>query len=215
MLNERTLEVSEFHNRRVMKSLVEMHGGTVEATSDGLGKNSEFTDRFPTLSVSDVAADEADDSPDEPKSYPCHRILIVDDLPPAAFIYATLLRSLGQRVSTAENGAEALKMIERETPDLILSDISMPVMNGYDLAQEIRRRPEWNDIYLVAVTGYGQEDDKRQAWEAGFDNHVLKPISKEDLEHLFVSSIMHKNTCDGPHIRKKTTRSIRELLKRI
>ncbi len=153
----------------LVKSLVEMHGGTVEATSDGLGKGSEFTVRLPILQASDVVAEEATDLPDETRSFPSHRILIVDDLRPAATIVATLLRSRGQQVRTAASGAEALAMIEQEKPDLILSDISMPEMNGYELAQEIRRRPEWNDIWLVAVTGYGQESDKKPAKEAGFN----------------------------------------------
>ena len=78
-------------------------------------------------------------------------------------------------------------MIEEEKPDLVLSDISMPEMTGHELAQEIRRRPEWNDICLVAVTGYGQESDKKQAIEVGFNMHVAKPISKAELERLLVS----------------------------
>jgi len=175
----------------LVKSLVEMHGGTVEAASAGLGKGSEFTVRLPILQVNDdVAA--ATDSPDEPKSFPCRRVLIVDDLPPAAFMIAKLLRSWGQQAGTAGNGIEALAMIEREKPDLILSDISMPEMNGYELAQAIRRRPEWNDIYLVAVTGYGQEDDKKRAREVGFNDHVVKPIRKNDLERLLVSCPYHR-----------------------
>ena len=146
----------------LVKSLVEMHGGTVEATSDGLGKGSEFTVRLPILQASDVVPEEANELPDETRAFPFHRILIVDDVPPAALLVATMLRSWGQQVCTAESGAEALAMIEQEKPDLILSDISMPGMNGYELAQEIRRRPEWNDIWLVALTGYGQESDKKR-----------------------------------------------------
>ena len=75
-------------------------------------------------------------------------------------------------------------MIEQEKPELILSDISMPGMTGHELAQAIRRRPEWNDIWLVAVTGYGQESDKKAAKEAGFNDHLVKPISTTNLECL-------------------------------
>ena len=172
----------------LVKSLVEMHGGTVEATSDGLGKGSQFTVRLPLLRTNDVVPEEAIDAPGEKRSFPSHTILIVDDVQPAAFLVATLLRRhWGQRVRTASSGAEALAMIEQEKPELILSDISMPEMNGHELAQEIRRRPEWNDICLVAVTGYGQESDKRLAMEAGFNSHVVKPISNKDLERLLVS----------------------------
>ena len=168
----------------LVKSLVEMHGGTVEATSDGLGNGSEFTVRLPILQASDVLPEEANDLSDETKSFPFNRILIVDDVPPAALLVAIMLRSKGQQVRTAESGPEALAMIEQEKPSLILSDISMPGMNGYELAQEIRRRPEWNDIWLVALTGFGRESDKKLSKEAGFNSHLVKPISTEDLECL-------------------------------
>ena len=168
----------------LVERLVEMHDGTVEATSDGLGKGSEFTVRLPILQASDIASEEAHDLPHETRSFPSHRILVVDDLSPAATTVAALLRSKGQQVRTAESGAEALTMTEQEKPELILSDISMPEMNGYELAQEIRRRPEWNAIRLVAVTGYGQESDRKAAKEAGFNDHLVKPISRKDLECL-------------------------------
>ncbi len=168
----------------LVKSLVEMHGGTVEATSDGWGKGSEFTVRLPILQASDVVAEEASDLPDETRSFPSRRILVVDDLWTAAHILSTVLRSRGQKVRTAGSGAEALAMIEQEKPELVLSDISMPEMTGYELAQAIRRRPEWNDVCLVAVTGYGQETDKKAAKEAGFNDHLVKPITTTNLECL-------------------------------
>ena len=168
----------------LVKSLVEMHGGTVEATSDGLGNGSEFTVRLPIHQASDALSEEGDDLPGEMRSFPFNRILIVDDVPPAAMLVAIMLRSKGQHVRTAESGPEALAMIEQEKPSLVLSDISMPGMNGYDLAHEIRRRPEWNDIWLVALTGYGRDSDKKAAKAAGFNSHLVKPISTEDLECL-------------------------------
>jgi CheY-like chemotaxis protein len=174
----------------LVRSLVELHGGTVEATSDGLGMGCEFTVRLPILQASDVVPEDTNELPDERRSFPCRRILVVDDLGPAAFVVATLLRSRGQRVRTAASGAEALAMIEQEKPELILSDISMPEMTGYELAEEIRRRPEWNDIALVAVTGYGQESDTKLTREAGFNSHVVKPISIQILERLLLTSIL-------------------------
>ncbi len=171
----------------LVKSLVELHGGTVEATSDGLGKGSQFTVRLPILQASDVVPEEANDLPRKTRSFPSRRILVVDDLCPAAKMVATILRSKGQQVRTAASGVEALAMIEEEQPDLIISDISMPGMDGYKLAHEIRRRPEWNVIWLVAVTGYGQESDKKAAKEAGFNDHLVKPISTGDLECLLTS----------------------------
>ena len=168
----------------LVKSLVDVHGGTVEATSDGPGKGSEFTVRLPILQASDVVPEEANDLPHKTRLFPSRNILVVDDLQPAAKMVATLLRSRGQQVRTAMSGVEALTMVEHEQPDLIISDISMPGMNGYELAQEIRRRPEWNDIWLVAVTGYGQQSDKKAAKEAGFNDHLVKPISTVKLECL-------------------------------
>jgi PAS domain S-box-containing protein len=171
----------------LVRSLVELHGGTVEATSDGLGKGCEFTVRLPILRASDVVREEA--TANGKRSFPSRRILVVDDLGPSAFAVATLLRSRGQQVRTATSGVDALAMIEQEKPELILSDISMPEMTGYELAQEIRRRPEWNDIALVAITGYGQESDIKLTREAGFSSHVVKPISIQILEHLLLTSI--------------------------
>jgi CheY-like chemotaxis protein/two-component sensor histidine kinase len=166
------------------KNLVAMHGGTVEANSDGLGKGSEFTVRLPVLQTSDVVSEEADNLPGKAKSFPVNRILIVDDVPPAALLVAIMLQAKGQQVRTAESAAEALAMIEEEKPSLILSDISMPGMSGYDLAHEIRRRPQWDDIRLVALTGLGQDSDRKLSQEAGFNAHLVKPIGIEDLECL-------------------------------
>ena len=168
----------------LVKSLVELHGGAVEATSEGSGKGSEFIVRLPIPQATDVVPEEANDLPHETRVFPPHRILVVDDVWPAAKTVATILRSRGQQVRTAASGTEALAMIEQERPDLIISDISMPGMTGYELAQEIRRRPEWNDIWLVAVTGYGQESDKKAAKESGFNDHLVKPISTTNLECL-------------------------------
>jgi PAS domain S-box-containing protein len=168
----------------LVQNLVAMHGGSVEAKSDGLGSGSEFTVRLPILQASEVLPHDANTLPDKARSFPVNRILIVDDVPPAALLVAIMLQAKGQQVRTAESGAEALAMIEEEKPTLVLSDISMPGMSGYDLAHEIRRRPQWNDIRLVALTGFGQESDKRLSQEAGFNAHLVKPIGIEDLECL-------------------------------
>jgi len=168
----------------LVKSLVELHGGSVEATSNGLGKGSEFTVRIPILQASRVLPETPNDSPNATKAIPPRRILIVDDVQPIAQILAMLLRSYGQSVRIAASGSEALAMIDQEKPDWIFSDISMPEMTGYELARTIRQKSGWNDICLVAVTGYGQEGDKSRAFEAGFNNHVVKPIRKQDIEQL-------------------------------
>ncbi len=187
----------------LVKSLVELHGGSVEAQSAGLGQGCEFTVRLPLLEegIGDRGSGLKDSNsyPPLPKlsipdSNPCppipnpsirsRRVLIVDDVQPIAMILALFLQSYGQSVRTAASGAEALMLMEKERPDLVFSDISMPDMTGYELARKIRQRPEWSDISLVAVTGYGQLDDKRLASEAGFNSHVIKPIRKEDIEQI-------------------------------
>jgi PAS domain S-box-containing protein len=168
----------------LVKNLVEMHGGTVQAASDGLGTGSEFTVRLPILRSGDTVPSEMSHVADRARPFPSHKILVVDDMRPIVFIVATLLRSLGQQVRTAASGGEALAMMEQEKPELVFSDISMPEMDGYALAREIRRRSEWNDIFLIAVSGYGQESDRIESIQAGFDMHIVKPICKEDLERL-------------------------------
>jgi PAS domain S-box-containing protein len=170
----------------LVKTVVELHGGSIEASSDGPGKGSEFIVRLPILQQNDAAPEECR-PPSAPGSFPCRRILIVDDLKSAAKIVASLLRSWKQEVRIAGSGKEALQMIEQEKPDMILSDISMPEMDGYEFAHLIRERPDWKDIWLVAVTGYGQESDKRRSQEAGFNRHLVKPISKGDLAALLQS----------------------------
>ena len=160
----------------LVKSLVKMHGGTVEATSDGLGNGSEFTVRLPILQASDVIPEEANDLPDETRSFPFNRILIVDDVPPAAMLVAIMLRSKGQQVRTAESGPEALAMIEQEKPSLILSDISMPGMNGYDLAQEIQAATRV-ERHLVGRPNRVWPGERQEAGEGG---GLRQPSGKTD-----------------------------------
>ena len=115
---------------------------------------------------------------------PGRRILVVDDLPAACFVLGKLLETLGHTVRTAKDGETALQFVRAERPDVIFSDIGMPNMDGYQLAQQLRQEPELKSVVLVALTGYGEEGDKQRALAAGFDHHLVKPVSLSSLHEL-------------------------------
>ena len=160
----------------LVKSLVEMHGGFITARSDGVGKGSEFTVRLPVI-TSNVTADSGrapkDDESQRGKIY---RILVVDDRKNAADILAKLLRTKGHEVHTAYDGQEALLAAEKFRPEVVLLDIGMPDMNGYEVCRQIRKQSCGEGTYLIAVSGWGQEQDRRRSAEAGFDYHLVKPV---------------------------------------
>jgi len=109
------------------------------------------------------------------------RILLVDDNVDAAEIMGVLLESLGHQVRTARDGVSGVQMARRFRPDLILLDVGLPTMNGYEAARYLREQPETEHVVLVALTGYGQPEDRRRSQEAGFDLHVLKPLGMDSL----------------------------------
>ena len=111
-------------------------------------------------------------------------ILVVDDNVDAAESLALLLRLEGHDVRVAHDGPAALAAVEAEPPDLLFLDIGMPVMNGYDVAQRLRQRPGLGHLLLVAMTGWGQEEDRRRSQEAGFDHHLVKPVEPDALHQL-------------------------------
>jgi CheY-like chemotaxis protein len=167
----------------LVRGLVEMHGGSVEAQSAGLGEGSEFVVRLPIeKSTRHSGLAEGNDAAGEPRSG-C-RILLVDDNRDAVRLLAKALQTLGHDVATAFDGVEAVQSAESMRPHLILLDIGMPRMDGYEAARRIRASAAGRDAYLVAVTGWGQEQDKRRAREAGFDRHETKPISVETVQAL-------------------------------
>jgi PAS domain S-box-containing protein len=167
----------------LVKKLVELHTGTVEAFSAGPGRGSEFVVRLPA-----VEAPAREGSPsnlsrmDEPPS--SLRVLIVDDNVDAADSLAMLLRMDGHEVSVAYEGPSAVQRAVATHPDLVLLDIGIPKMDGYRVARELRARPETCDALIVAVTGWGRENDKRAAVEAGFDHHLVKPVDPAILTDL-------------------------------
>jgi signal transduction histidine kinase/CheY-like chemotaxis protein len=170
----------------LVKNLVHLHGGRVEAHSEGVGKGSEFLIRLPVACVQQCPPIPA--STAHPKTgLRTRRILIVDDAPAAAYTLAKLLQALGQSVHTKHDAASALEYLRVERPDVVISDIAMPSMDGYEFARRVRQEPEMSGIVLVALTGYGQESDRQLAKEAGYDHHLVKPVSLAALGELLSS----------------------------
>lgn len=169
------------------KTLVDMHGGGIEARSDGPGQGSEFIVRLPLASAPPRAIASRPATPTAAAPLPAHRILVVDDAPVAAEMLSKLLRKLGQEVRTAHSAAQALELAAVDPPDLVISDLGMPHVDGLELARRLRAMPQMQDRVLVALTGYGQDGDKRRTKEAGFDQHLVKPVSLETLRGLLGS----------------------------
>jgi len=163
----------------LVKNLVELHGGSIRAFSKGVGSGSEFIIRLPLLNVVPVANDSTPS--DEHRSDVRHRILVVDDHVGSATTLATLLRMLGHDVEIAHNGHDALDQALRFCPRVAILDIGLPDMNGYELAARLLQLPETKNSTLVALTGYGQDEDRRRSAEAGFHHHVIKPVERERL----------------------------------
>jgi PAS domain S-box-containing protein len=172
------------------RRLAEMHQGTLEAHSDGLGKGTEFTLRLPLVNT--ASTETAEDTPTEPRLDKT-RVLVVDDNADAGDTLAVILDMLGAEVRVARDGAEALETFAAYKPSVVLLDIGMPGMNGYEVARAIRSRFAGHPTVLVALTGWGQEDDRRRASEAGFDHHLLKPAEIEALQKLLADLEGSKN----------------------
>ncbi|MGE5096926.1 MAG: PAS domain-containing protein, partial [Betaproteobacteria bacterium] len=165
------------------KRLVDMHGGTLGAASEGLGKGSEFTLRLP-LSTAD-AADAGAATPQSALGR--KRVLVVDDNKDAADTLGIMLREMGAEVQVAHDGEEALDAFARFRPSAVLLDIGMPRMNGYEVARELRARFPDVPVSLIALTGWGQEEDRTRARDAGFDHHIVKPANLDELQALLAS----------------------------
>jgi signal transduction histidine kinase len=181
----------------LVRRLVEMHGGTVAAASAGPGLGSEFIIRLP---VSVERADEADGAgagPGEPPGRDApglaarRRILVADDNLDALETLATLLALDGHEVYRARDGAEAFEVAQRERPEVALLDIGMPRANGYEVATRIRREPWGRSTTLVALTGWGQDADRRRSEAAGFDMHLTKPVDPKVVSDLLAGGVSH------------------------
>jgi signal transduction histidine kinase len=166
----------------LVRRLVELHGGSVEALSDGPGRGTEFLVRLPLRLP--PAVDGAAPAAAAAAGGPRRRILVVDDNVDAAEALGELLRDYGHEVATAHDGTQALDHARLHRPDMVLLDISMPEMDGYEVAKRIRGELGLGDALLIALTGYGEDRHRRLAREAGFDQHVTKPVDASKLEEL-------------------------------
>jgi CheY-like chemotaxis protein len=161
------------------RSLVAMHGGQITAHSNGPGTGSEFVVTLPALARSALVPQ----TDTAPARLPARRVLVVDDNRDAADTLSTLLRALGVTVASAYSGREALDAVGPFAPDIVLLDIGMPDMDGYETSRRIRAKYA-NDVVLVALTGWGQDEDLRQSRAAGFDHHLVKPPDMERLREI-------------------------------
>jgi signal transduction histidine kinase len=169
----------------LVRRLVELHGGTVQAKSAGAGQGSEFIVRLPMLADEARATDAGGTHAGEPSAVTrALRVLVVEDHPDSADMMAFLIEAQGHKVFKAHDGASALDTALAVLPDVMFCDIGLPGMNGYELAAEIRRQPRLGQVRLIAISGYGREEDRRRAETAGFDAHLTKPIEPDVLHSL-------------------------------
>ncbi len=168
----------------LVKNLVEMHGGTVEARSDGADRGSEFIVRLPM--VAEIPASALQQTPSAPAITTTCRILVVDDNRDSAESLVMLLTLAGNEMRAAYDGLEAVEAAATFKPDVVLLDIGLPKLNGYEVARRIRQQPEGKNMRLVALTGWGQDEDRQKSKEAGFDAHLVKPVDHAALQTLLV-----------------------------
>jgi two-component system CheB/CheR fusion protein len=181
----------------IAKRLVEMHGGTIEAFSEGHGKGSQFTVHLPTMASASHDGTNVEKNIEIDVSK--RRILIADDNADVAGSFEVMLQMFGHDVRTAFDGLEALERAEEFRPDVIVLDVGMPNLDGYETARRIRQRPWGRDVVLIAVTGWGNEKDKNQSAEAGFDIHLVKPVDADTI-------LKSLNKVDRSELGSKTAR---------
>jgi two-component system, chemotaxis family, CheB/CheR fusion protein len=165
----------------VVRSLVEMHSGSIAAYSAGRDKGSTFIVRLPLSVVSCIS------TPPPRRAVPWpsgKRVVVIEDNPDGAEMLGLLLEHAGYEVFTAGDGKSGIELIDQVRPDIALVDIGLPVMDGFELARWARSRPEYQSLYMLALTGYGQASDRAAALAAGFDEHLVKPVDAEELRRL-------------------------------
>jgi CheY-like chemotaxis protein len=165
----------------VVRRLVELHGGRVRATSSGLGHGSQFVMSLPLTRP--ATGETASASPVCAKRL---RVCVVEDITAVAWMMRKLLETLGHEVMMAPDGERGIELILERCPDVVFLDIGLPGLNGYEVAEHIRSDPRCREITLVALTGYGQPDERQRAFDAGFKYHFVKPISLASLQACLV-----------------------------
>jgi signal transduction histidine kinase len=172
----------------LVRQVVSMHGGTVQAFSDGPGLGTEVVVRLPASIEAAAPAPQVVRRPDAAESVARRRILVVDDNSDAAESLALLLQIDGHDVRTAFDGVEALDLAAGFVPDVMLLDIGMPRLDGYEVARRLRKQPWARDLALIALTGWGQEQDRRRTAEAGFNAHLIKPVGEAELRRAIAAA---------------------------
>ena len=172
----------------LVKSLVEVHGGSVHVLSAGIGQGSEFVVSLPMLAET-LAAQLTEPVAGTPTIASARSILVVDDNRDAALSLATVLQLSGYTTHVAYDGAEAVQVAAAVRPDVMLLDIGLPKLDGYEVARKIRAQPWGEAMVLVALTGWGQEEDRRKSSEAGFDGHLVKPVDLDALMKLLAETL--------------------------
>jgi signal transduction histidine kinase/DNA-binding response OmpR family regulator len=180
----------------LVRRLVELHGGRVQANSPGPNQGSDFEVRLPILEKASMPEPLAAEPLPEGAGLR-HRILVVDDNRDAADSLALVLRLMGHEVHVCHDGAGALAATRELRPEVVLLDIGLPEMDGYEVARRLRTDPELNDTLLVAITGYGQEQDLRRSREVGFDHHLVKPVDPATLAALFAAPVENPACQEG------------------
>ncbi|HXG12062.1 MAG TPA: ATP-binding protein [Gemmataceae bacterium] len=168
----------------VVRQLVEMHGGSVQAFSEGPGRGSEFVVRLPLLAETPDRTGGASGQRPSPSQVAGRRVLVVDDDRDTADSLSKILKLAGHDVWVSYHGLAALEAARAFRPDVVLLDIGLPYLDGYEVARRLRREPGLANVLLVAMTGHGQEQDRRRAEEAGFDAHCIKPVNLDTLHAL-------------------------------
>ena len=186
----------------LVKALVDMHGGTIEARSEGLGKGSVFSVWLPTRSRDDGARWRPAPASSQRRNAANCRVLLVDDNRDVARSMARFIRLLGHDIRVAFDGPEAVQIAGEFRPDVVLMDIGLPKQNGYEVAREMRSKPWGEKMTLVAVTGWGRESDRRRSHEAGFDRHLTKPMEPDVLEAFLNSCSARERT--EPHVSRES-----------
>lgn len=176
----------------LVRSLVELHGGSVAASSGGPGQGSCFTVRLPRTPVTLAATSTTTTAPSEPPAGRALRVMIVDDNHDAAHTLKLFLQAAGHEVDVAYSAAEALALVRQHALDACVLDIGLPDMDGNALARQLRALPATRGALLVAATGYGQQQDRAQAREAGFDHYLVKPVDTAQLAAMLSNTLQHR-----------------------
>jgi CheY-like chemotaxis protein len=171
-----------------VKQLIELHGGTVEAFSRGPGTGAEFVVRLPLLDEGEAPAPVPSPAGETRAGSPGRlRIVVAEDNVDSAAMLEELLGAIGHDVRTVHDGPRAIDAVAAFRPDVVLLDIGLPGMSGYEVAQRLRAEAGGKDLLLVALTGWGQEEDRQKSAHAGIDHHLVKPVAPQALEALLAS----------------------------